>query len=95
MARPLPYQGSALPLSYSSANAARSRRKCANLQALTGRFLRTQVTSTMSSKSPSKVPQTREDRLKAALKANLGRRKAQARAKAQQQAGDKAPNEKE
>jgi hypothetical protein len=31
---------------------------------------------------PKKVPQSREDRLKAALKANMGRRKAQARARA-------------
>lgn len=36
---------------------------------------------TKTPKSPS-VAQTREDRLKAALKANLGRRKAQARARA-------------
>jgi hypothetical protein len=32
--------------------------------------------------SPKKPPQSREDRLKAALKANMGRRKAQARARA-------------
>ena len=32
--------------------------------------------------APKKVPQSREDRLKAALKANMGRRKAQARARA-------------
>jgi hypothetical protein len=49
----------------------------------------------MSSKSTPKTPQTREDRLKAALKANLGRRKVQARAKAAKEVGDKAPNEKE
>ncbi len=65
----------------------------------------------MSSKTPPKAPQTREDRLKAALKANLGRRKVQARAKASQdsratpqqdasaaapqQAGDQAPDKKE
>jgi hypothetical protein len=57
----------------------------------------------MSSKSHPKGPQTREDRLKAALKANLGRRKAQARGRAAtqtdatmpQQAGDNAPQEKE
>ncbi|MDE0970427.1 MAG: hypothetical protein OSA51_13680 [Octadecabacter sp.] len=36
----------------------------------------------MSSKSPPKTTQSREDRLKAALKQNLGRRKSQARAKA-------------
>ena len=33
-----------------------------------------------------KVPETREERLKAALKANLGRRKAQARARAADEA---------
>ncbi len=49
----------------------------------------------MSKKSSPKTPQTREDRLKVALKANLGRRKVQARAKASKEAGDKAPNEKE
>ncbi len=32
-------------------------------------------------KSASKTPQTREDRLKAALKANMAKRKAQARAR--------------
>ncbi|MGB7241419.1 MAG: hypothetical protein WBC93_04930 [Sulfitobacter sp.] len=32
-------------------------------------------------KGPGKTGQTREDRLKAALKANLGRRKAQTRAR--------------
>ena len=36
---------------------------------------------------PAKSGQTREDRLKAALKANLGRRKAQARARAEDEAG--------
>jgi len=49
----------------------------------------------MSSKSTPKGPQTREDRLKAALKANLGRRKVQARAKAGKQADEKAAKEKE
>jgi hypothetical protein len=57
----------------------------------------------MSNKSAPKAPQTREDRLKAALKANLGRRKVQARAKASReagsaspkQAGEKAPDKKE
>jgi hypothetical protein len=44
----------------------------------------------MSSKSQPKSTQTREERLKAALKANLGRRKAQARAKATKQADDQA-----
>ncbi len=33
--------------------------------------------------APDKTSQSREDRLKAALKANLGRRKAQARARKQ------------
>lgn len=32
--------------------------------------------------APKKAPQSREDRLKAALKANMGKRKAQARARA-------------
>lgn len=55
--------------------------------------MHTQVTSGMNSKSKPKSAQTREDRLKAALKANLGRRKAQARAKAEQNAGDEAPQQ--
>ena len=41
-------------------------------------------------KKPAKQAQPREDRLKAALKANMGRRKAQARARA-----DKPDNSKE
>ncbi len=53
----------------------------------------------MSNKKPSSAAQTREDRLKAALKANMGRRKAQARARQQSaapnQAGDKAAEKKE
>lgn len=53
----------------------------------------------MSPKSTPKTPatkaQTREDRLKAALKANLGRRKVQARAKALKEAGEQAPNKEE
>jgi len=49
----------------------------------------------MSNKPTPSDAQIREDRLKAALKANLGRRKAQARAKASKQAGEKAPQEKE
>jgi hypothetical protein len=44
----------------------------------------------MSRKSNPKTTQLREDRLKAALKENLGRRKAQARAKATKQADDQA-----
>jgi hypothetical protein len=44
----------------------------------------------MSRKSNPKTTQSREDRLKAALKENLGRRKAQARAKATKQADDQA-----
>ncbi len=47
----------------------------------------------MSDKSSPKSPQTREDRLKAALKANLGRRKVQARAKAAQNTGATAPQD--
>ena len=34
-----------------------------------------------------KIPQTREQRLKASLKANMGKRKAQARARAADNAG--------
>lgn len=69
------------------------------MQALSGRFLRCAVTSLMSSKKPSPAGQTREDRLKAALKANMGRRKAQARARSQaktaEQVGDQAAEKKE
>ncbi|MEM8823307.1 MAG: hypothetical protein AAGF30_06825 [Pseudomonadota bacterium] len=41
------------------------------------------------------LPQTREDRLKAALKANMARRKAQSRARAEEDAKaiDNAPEE--
>ena len=39
-------------------------------------------------KKPAKQGQTREDRLKAALKANMARRKAQARARAVQNEGE-------
>ncbi len=45
-------------------------------------------------KSGTKPQATREDRLKAALKANLGRRKAQARAKAAGQDGSEAGQDK-
>ena len=69
------------------------------MQALTGRFLHVEVTSPMSSKKPPTNAQLREDRLKAALKANMGRRKAQARARQQsappKQAGDQAADKKE
>ena len=47
----------------------------------------------MSSKSPPKTTQSREDRLKAALKQNLGRRKSQARAKATKLADEQAAQE--
>jgi len=40
------------------------------------------MTKSKPGKTPPKVGETREDRLKAALKANMGRRKAQARARA-------------
>ena len=43
----------------------------------------------------AKTAQTREERLKAALKANMGRRKAQARARSEQNDGDKDAQEKE
>jgi len=53
----------------------------------------------MSNKSTPKTARTsaqiREDRLKAALKANLGRRKAQARQKAQTEKQAQAAQEKE
>jgi len=53
----------------------------------------------MNNKPPPSARATREDRLKAALKANLGRRKMQARAKAapqaDKQAGDQAPKKEE
>jgi len=53
----------------------------------------------MSNKKPSTAAQAREDRLKAALKANMGRRKAQARARQdaqpKHQAGDQAAEKKE
>ena len=53
----------------------------------------------MTSKKPPSNAQLREDRLKAALKANMGRRKAQARARQQtaapKQAGDQAADKKE
>ncbi|MBT2130614.1 hypothetical protein KKW20_05715 [Planktotalea lamellibrachiae] len=41
---------------------------------------------------PAKKGQTREDRLKAALKANMGRRKTQARARSETQ-NDKTEND--
>jgi hypothetical protein len=47
----------------------------------------------MSSKSHPKTTRSREDRLKAALKENLGRRKAQARAKATKLVDDQAAQE--
>lgn len=54
------------------------------VQALSGPFLRVLVTGSMTKKSDKPgedAPKTREDRLKAALKANMGKRKAQARAR--------------
>ena len=47
----------------------------------------------MSRKSPPQTTQSREDRLKAALKQNLGRRKSQARAKATKLADEQAAQE--
>lgn len=44
------------------------------------------MTSKPASRKPTQTAQSREDRLKAALKANLARRKSQARAKAGQEA---------
>lgn len=54
------------------------------VKAVSGPFLRSLVTGSMTDKrdKPAKAaPQTREDRLKAALKANMGKRKAQAKAR--------------
>ncbi len=54
------------------------------MQALTGPFLPSLVTGAMTNtrKDPTKdAPKTREERLKAALKANMGKRKAQAKAR--------------
>ena len=48
------------------------------------------MTEKRTSSKPGKVAETREDRLKAALKANMARRKAQARARAA--ATDKSDN---
>lgn len=53
-------------------------------QALSGPFLYALITGGMNNKSdkPAKdAPKSREDRLKAALKANMAKRKAQARAR--------------
>jgi hypothetical protein len=46
------------------------------------------MTQDKTSGQPPKGSQSREDRLKSALKANLGRRKAQARAKAAKTQGE-------
>lgn len=43
---------------------------------------------TKTRQTPKPAPKTREERLKAALKANMGRRKAQARARAAQAQDD-------
>lgn len=45
------------------------------------------MTKTKPGKEGRKAPETREDRLKAALKANLARRKAQMRARKDNSAG--------
>lgn len=45
------------------------------------------MTEKNGSKNSQKKPNTREERLKAALKANMGRRKAQARARKTSEAG--------
>jgi hypothetical protein len=51
----------------------------------------------MAGKSPTSTKaeqaQAREDRLKAAMKANMARRKAQARVRAQARPGDSGKNE--
>ena len=48
------------------------------------------MTDKKTAKTGSKSPTSREDRLKAALKANLGRRKAQAKARTQDGDNDSA-----
>ena len=61
------------------------RRKRPLAQALSGRFLLVLITGGMNnghSKNNGKAATTREDRLKAALKANMAKRKAQTRARA-------------
>ena len=86
--RPLPYQGSALPLSYSSAGEGAFRDKRWRAQELLDGFFSLSYTWLMAEKKPqksSKAPSQREDRLKASLKANMARRKAQAKARAAQQ----------
>lgn len=59
---------------------------CVLVQALSGRFLCCLITQDMDNKNdkpqPAKPASPREERLKAALKANMAKRKAQARAKA-------------
>ena len=90
--RPHPYQGCALPLSYRSAGRAGGR--CGRADAIgqsckrqSGRFLPPALEHGRMAEKPRKrsrprpSDKSREDRLKAALKANLPRRKAQARAR--------------
>ena len=92
--RPHPYQGCALPLSYSSVTVARclgpnfdlcKRNLDPFLHVMYGKCMERKTTPINKAK---KSASSREDRLKAALKANMGRRKAQARARAQSDAGD-------
>lgn len=47
------------------------------------------MTQNSDSKNTPQKAQTRDERLKAALKANMARRKAQARARADKQSSDK------
>ena len=91
--RPLPYQGSALPLSYGSDGArideggGPRNPSCA----CGGRWIPVAVGP--RSTTMTKGGQTaRAARLKAALKANMGRRKAQARARAEDDAEAGGPD---
>ena len=81
--RPLPYQGSALPLSYCSTvrgslDPIATPRKPILDGAVPLRYANRMARKTSSRKQGT---ESREARLKAALKANLGRRKAQAKAR--------------
>ena len=100
--RPLPYQGSALPLSYSSAVRGRldslfEARKRGLAKKRSAVFRRLDPLSRLryirpmdrgNRKTRASKDSDREDRLKAALKANLARRKAQARARSENEPGD-------
>ena len=90
--RPLPYQGSALPLSYCSAWGGILAIPKSGKRNLDG-FSPLGYVPRMSRKPDSGKAgkaSPREDRLKAALKANLQRRKAQAEARSGKDKNEKA-----